>query len=40
MKKLNMSAKAALAHVQKKRTIVSPNEGFVKQLFQYEAMLK
>jgi hypothetical protein len=35
-----MSLSESLAHVKKKRTIVSPNTGFMLQLLKYEEELK
>jgi len=35
MKKLNMGFKEALDYVRKKRWVVNPNPGFVRQLKKY-----
>ncbi len=40
MKKLNWSYKEAFDHVRKKRWVINPNPGFVKQLRRYDAKLK
>jgi len=40
MKKLNWSYKEAFDYVRKKRWVINPNPGFVKQLKRYEAKLK
>lgn len=40
MKKLGMTFKEALDYVRKKRWVVNPNPGFVRQLKRYEMKLK
>ena len=40
MKKLNISFKEALDYVRKKRWVINPNPGFVRQLKKYETKLK
>ena len=40
MKKLDWTFKQALEHVRKKRWVVNPNPGFIRQLKRYETKLK
>ena len=40
MKKKNWSAKEALSFLKKKRKIVNPNRTFMKELLEYEQILK
>jgi hypothetical protein len=40
MKKMNWSFREALEHVRKKRWVVNPNPGFVRQLKRYETKLR
>ena len=40
MKKLGMTFKEVLDYVRKKRWVVNPNPGFVRQLKRYEMKLK